>query len=147
MEKNKKGNGEKEKNTEENSNEKEEISRINVSRQSEKALFEVIEQVNDGYVGGKVNKSQMANWILKRFKDDLDESMIKDIRADHFDEVAVLELVLRKARETGKVPTEFKHLLQKQVGLEISAKKKAKQALTDNGINGDMSLVDAIKEE
>lgn len=142
MVKNIKGNGEQEKKTEENNNEKEEIVRINISRLGDVALLEIIEQVNDGFIGGKVNKIQMMNWILKRLKDDLDESMIKDIRADHFDEVAVLELILRRARETGKVPSEFKHLLQKQVGLEISAKKKAKQALTDNGINGDMEVSD-----
>ena len=134
MEKNKKINMEY-KNTEENINEKEEISRINISRQSEKALLDIMEQVNDGFMGGKVNKTQMVNWVLKRFKDDLDESMIKDIRADHFDEVAVLELILRRAKETGKVPSEFKYLLQKQIGLDVSAKKKPKQALTENCIN------------
>ncbi|MDO9183579.1 MAG: hypothetical protein Q7U04_14290 [Bacteriovorax sp.] len=142
MVKNIKGNGELVRKTEENNNEKEEILRINISRLGDTALLEGMEQVNDGFIGGKVNKTQMLNWILKRFKDDLDESIIKDIRADHFDEVAVLELILRKARETGKVPSEFKHLLQKQVGLEILTKKKAKQALTGNGINGDMEESD-----
>jgi hypothetical protein len=121
--------------TEEIINEKEEISRINISRQSEKALLEIMEQVNDGFIGGKVNKTQMVNWALKRFKDDLDESMIKDIRADHFDEVAVLELILRRAKETGKVPSEFKYLLQKQMGLDATSKKKAKPALTGVDIN------------
>lgn len=135
MEKNKKDNGNKELLNEENANTKEEIIRIMVSRQGEKALSEIMEQVNDGFAGGRVNKTQMANWILKRFKDDLDDSMIKEIRADHFDEVAVLELILRKARETGKVPTEFKYLLQKQFGLDVSVKKKAKLALTENCIN------------
>lgn len=142
MEKIKKGIGEKEKKTEENNTEKEEILRITVSRLGEKALSEVMEQVNNGFIGGKVNKTQMMNWILKRFKDDLDESIIKDIRADHFDEVAVLELILRKARETGKVPSEFKYLLQKQMGLEVSTKKKAKPALTENCINDVITVTD-----
>lgn len=142
MEKNKNGNGNKELNTEEICLEKEEILRITVSRQGEKALLEIIAEVNDGFIGGKVNKTQMANWILKRFKDDLDDSMIKDIRADHFDEVAVLESILRKAKETGKVPSEFKYLLQKQIGLEVSAKKKTKLALTDNCINDVVTVTD-----
>ena len=146
MEKNKKENGNKEEKnkekTEENINIKEEILRMMVSRQGEKALLEVIEQVNDGFAGGKLNKTQMAHWILKRFKDDLDDSMIKEIRADHFDEIAVLESILRKAKESGKVPPEFKHLLQRQIGLDVSAKKKSKQALTDIGINGDIEISD-----
>jgi hypothetical protein len=132
---NKKGNGNGERNTEEINTEKEEMLRITVSRQGEKALLEIMEQVNDGFVGGKVNKTQMANWVLRRFKDDLDDSMIRDIRADHFDELMVLESILRTARETGKVPSEFRYLLQKQMGFEMSAKKKTKQALTANCIN------------
>ena len=142
MEKNKKETGKKEEKTEENITVKEEVLRILVSRQVEKALLEVIEQVNDGFTGGKVNKTQMANWILKRFKDDLDDSMIKEIRADHFDELAVLELILRKARETGKVPSEFKYLLQKQFGLDVSVKKKAKMALTEICINDVVTVTD-----
>ena len=142
MEKNKKETGKKEEKTEENITVKEEVLRILVSRQGEKALLEVIEQVNDGFTGGKVNKTQMANWILKRFKDDLDDSMIKEIRADHFDELAVLELILRKARETGKVPSEFKYLLQKQFGLDVSVKKKAKMALTEICINDVVTVTD-----
>ena len=142
MEINKNENGNKEQNSDENTAEKEEILRITVSRQGERALQEIIEKTNDGFTGGKVSKTQMANWILKRFKDDLDDSIIKDIRADHFDEVAVLESLLRKAKETGKVPAEFKYLLQKQIGLEVSPKKKPKVALTENGINDVMFLAD-----
>lgn len=142
MEKNKKDTEKKEEKTEENINVKEEVLRILVSRQAEKALVEVIDQVNDGFTGGKVNKTQMANWILKRFKDDLDDSMLKEIRADHFDEIAVLESILRKAKESGRVPSEFKYLLQKQIGLDVSVKKKTKQALTENCINDVVTSTD-----
>jgi hypothetical protein len=135
LEKNKKDNRNKEQEIDEINNGKEEILRITVSRIGERSLSEITEQVNDGFIGGKVSKVQMANWILKRFRDDLDDSMIKDIRGDHFDELMVLESILKKARETGKVPTEFKYLLQKQIGLDVSAKKKAKPALTENCIN------------
>ncbi len=114
---------------------KDEILRMTISRQSEKALLEIIERVNEGFMGGKVNKTQMANWILKHFKEHIDDSLIRDIRADHYDEVAVLESILKKAKETGKVPTEFKHLLQKQIGLDVSVKKKSKTTLTGEGIN------------
>lgn len=144
MEKNKKENKNKnkEQETEEINIEKEEILRITVSRIGERALSEITEQVNNGFIGGKVSKIQMANWILKRFRDELDDSMLKEIRADHFDELMVLESILKKARETGKVPTEFKYLLQKQIGLDVSTKKKTKLALTENGINDVMAITD-----
>ena len=134
MEKNKKDNKKNQEIDEINTG-KEEILRITVSRIGERSLSEITEKVNDGFLGGKVSKVQMANWILKRFRDDLDDSMIKDIRADHYDELMLLESILKKARETGQVPMEFKHLLQKQIGLDVSAKKKPKQALTEDCIN------------
>jgi len=93
-------------------------------------LGAITDRINDGYIGGRVNRTQMANWILKRFQSELDETQIKEIRAEHFDEVAMLENILRQAKESGKVPTDFKALLQKQFGLDESPKKKAAKALT-----------------
>jgi hypothetical protein len=73
---------------------------------------------------------KMANWILMRFHSDLDEAQIKEIQVEYFDEVAMLESIFRQAKESGKVPTDFKALLQKQFGLDEPSKKKAVKALT-----------------
>lgn len=116
----------------------EELHRITVSKQAERALSAVVEKVNDGFVGGKVNRTQVANWILARFNNALTDAEIKDIRAEYFDEVAVLESILRKAKETGRVPAELKGLLQKQLGLEDAPKRRPKKGLTDHIINDDI---------
>jgi hypothetical protein len=108
----------------------EELQRITVSKETQNILGAITDRINDGYIGGRVNRTQMANWILKRFQSELDETQIKEIRAEHFDEVAMLENILRQAKESGKVPTDFKALLQKQFGLDESPKKKAAKALT-----------------
>ena len=108
----------------------EELQRITVSKETQNTLGAITDRINDGYIGGRVNRTQMANWILKRFQSELDETQIKEIRAEHFDEVAMLENILRQAKESGKVPTDFKALLQKQFGLDESPKKKAAKALT-----------------
>lgn len=108
----------------------EEVQRIAVSRQVQEALSGIVEKVNDGFNGGKVSRIQAANWIIMRFLDQLSEVEIKEIRAEHFDELAMLESIFRKAKESGKVPTDFKTLLQKQFGLEEPTKRKAKSALT-----------------
>ncbi len=55
----------------------EELHRITVSRQAERALVAVVERINEGFTGGKVNRIQMANWILERFNDALTEAEIK----------------------------------------------------------------------
>lgn len=101
-----------------------------VSNESLVALKAIIDKVNDGFNGGKVNQTEIANWIILRFQSELDESQIKEIRAEHFDEVAMLESILKQAKESGKVPTDFKNLLQKQFGLDEPTKRKAKSALT-----------------
>jgi hypothetical protein len=106
------------------------VQRIVVSNESWVALKAITDKVNDGFNGGRVNQTEIANWIISRFQSELDEAQIKEIRAEHFDEVAMLESVLRQAKESGKVPTDFKALLQKQLGLEEPVKRKAKSALT-----------------
>jgi hypothetical protein len=116
----------------------EELHRITVSKQAERALSTVVERVNEGFSGGKVNRTQMANWILARFNDTLTETEIKEIRVEHFDEVAMLENILRQAKESGKVPAEFKGLLQKHLGMDEAQKKRTKKALTGDIINDDI---------
>ncbi|MEZ4872625.1 MAG: hypothetical protein R2827_10415 [Bdellovibrionales bacterium] len=106
------------------------VQRIVVSNESWVALKAITDKVNDGFNGGRVNQTEIANWIISRFQSELDEAQIKEIRAEHFDEVAMLESVLRQAKESGKVPTDFKALLQKQLGLEEPVKRRAKSTLT-----------------
>lgn len=98
-------------------------------------LTAIVERVNDGFLGGKINRTQAANWIMMRFNENLSDTEIREIRADHFDEIAVLEAILRKAKESGKVPSEFKALLQKQLEITEQPKKKIKKALTELTIN------------
>lgn len=116
-------------------NKTEEIQRITVSKLGQDALTAIVERVNDGFIGGKINRTQAANWILMRFNENVTDIEIREIRAEHFDEVAVLEAILRKAKESGKVPTEFKALLLKQLENNDQPKKKAKNALTNKNIN------------
>lgn len=118
-------------NTEETKNSgNEKIQRITVSKEAQNALENIKDRVNDGFTGGKVNLTQMANWILLRFQNELDETQIKEIRAEHFDEVAMLESILKQAKESGKVPTDFKALLQKHLNQEEPTRRKTKGALT-----------------
>lgn len=106
------------------------VQRIVVSNESWAALKAIIDKVNDGFNGGRVNQTEIANWIILRFQSELDEAQIKEIRAEHFDEVAMLESILKQAKESGKVPMDFKALLQKQMGLDESPKRKSSRALT-----------------
>jgi hypothetical protein len=84
-----------------------EVHRINISKMAEEALVEVLKRVNDGFEGGgRVNRTQMANWILMRFASQCSDSDIQQIRAENVNELAVLEAILKKSKKTGKLPAD-----------------------------------------
>lgn len=127
-EKNKSNEMEKTEELKNNSND--DLQRITVSKEAQIALGELVDQVNEGFKGGKVNRTQMANWILLKFKNELNDERIQEVRSEHFDEVAMLESILKEAKATGRVPTDFEALIQKQLGFGESSKRKTKAALT-----------------
>lgn len=102
------------------------LQRIVVSNEAREALKTIIDKVNDGFSGGKVNLTEVANWIIVRFQHGLNEAQINEIRSEHFDEVAMLESILKEAKTSGKVPTDFKTLLQKQLTQGETTKRKAR---------------------
>lgn len=114
------------------------VLRLSVSQGAERCLVSVMDRVNDGFNGGKVNRTQVANWIFNRFAKGCTDQDIRDIRSEHFDEVAVLESLLRKAKETGSVPSELREILQKELRLDEPGRKKARKTLQSNIINDDI---------
>ena len=116
----------------------EEMYRISISGAADKALAGLAVRVNDGFTGGRINRSQITNWVLIKYAEGFSDADVRDIRGKHFNEVAVLESILRQAKETGHVSQELRELLQKQLGMDEFPKKRAKRGLTDNVINGDI---------
>jgi len=129
------------KETEERDQKSEEIQRITISKMVGEALSNLVERVNDGFDGGKVNRSQVANWILLQSTEMVTDVQIKEIRAEHLDEFAFLEALMRKAKKSGKMPTELRSYVGRQLGLD-DAPKKRKKNLPGNAINDDITNVD-----
>jgi hypothetical protein len=119
-------------------NRNDEVHRIGVSKMAEEALMEVLERVNNGFEGGRINRTQMANWILVRFASQCSDTDIQQIRAENVNELAVLEAILKKARKTGKLPSDMSQLIHKHLGFQEPARKYTKSKLTKNIINDDM---------
>ena len=113
----------------------EEIYRVGITGFAEKALAKLLEQVNDGFEGGRVNRTQITSWLVLKGSNEITEQEIQDIRSEHFDEVAMLEALLKKTREGGNMPPELRLLLQKQMGTFESPKKRSKKQLTTDNIN------------
>lgn len=105
-----------------------EIVKITISKESEQKLMGLLKNVNDGFVSGRVNRQDLASWILVHFCSDCNETQIESIRADHFDEIMMFESILKKSKETGVLPPEFQALLKQQVG--TTGRSKPRKALT-----------------
>lgn len=112
--------------------------RLTISRSAELALIKAVERINRDFRGGKVNRNQIAVWAIQRFSEGLGEEEIKEIQAEHLDEFSALESILRRAKESGKLPSDLKAFVQKQMGFEEAPRKKNKKNLPNNIINDDI---------
>jgi hypothetical protein len=89
----------------------------------------MLSKVNNGFEGGRINRQNLISWILVRFSDECDEQEIRAIRADHFDEIALLELCLKRAKQAGSVTPELKKLLLSQAGLDDTGRRITKKSV------------------
>ena len=115
-----------------------EVHRLTISRAAEEALVSVLDRVNEGFAVGKVNRNNLANWLIIRDSQGITADDIKEIRTAHTDEFAALDMVLRRAKESGKLPAELRAYLLKQIGSEEPPKKKPKKNLQNDVINDDI---------
>lgn len=112
------------------------ISRVIISQESSRCLDDLASRVNTGFEAGKVTRPQILNWVLRRFAETAGESEIQEVRAAHFDRIAYLEALLKRAKETGVLPPELAALAQPPCG-STHVSKKNKKPLTRNAIIDD----------
>jgi DNA repair exonuclease SbcCD nuclease subunit len=107
-----------------------EYVKVTISKKAEKTVTDLLARVNDGYEGGRINRQNLISWIVATFSDECTDQEIRTIRADHFDEIMLLELSLKKFKQAGALPPELRKLLMAQAGLDEVNKKSAKKSLT-----------------
>jgi hypothetical protein len=100
---------------------------MSATKGADDALCRIIERINDGFSAGKVSRMQALSWLILYNEQNLSDSVILQIRADHYDEITMLEAILRQAKTAGKLPQELRGFLHKQMGLEETMKKKSKK--------------------
>lgn len=105
-----------------------ETIKITINKETEVKLLELLSKVNEGFINGKVSRQDLANWIVMKLCLDCDDSLVENIRADHFDEIMYFESVLKKSKELGTLPPEYQALIRQQFG--TSNKGKNRRALT-----------------
>lgn len=119
-------------------NKEEVVAKITVTREAEEAVSHVVGKVNEGFEAGRVNRQDVASWILSRFIESFSDSDVQQIRAAFFSEIALLEAILKKAKQNGSVPTELKTALLGQLNMASGPVKKGKRSLTKEFINDEL---------
>lgn len=113
------------------------VSKITITKSAEEAVSQVVSKVNDGFEGGRVNRQDVASWILSRFVETFSDMETQQIRAAFFNEIALLEAILKKAKQSGSVPAELKTALLGQVNLSLGS-KRSKKVLTNKLTDGQL---------
>lgn len=111
------------------------IAKITITKQAEEAVSQVVHKVNDGFDAGRVNRQDVASWILTRFVESFSDMDIQQIRAAFFNEIALLEAILKRAKQSGNLPTELKTALMGQINIQPSSNRKSRKGLTKESIN------------
>ncbi len=114
------------------------VAKITVTKEAEEAVSQVVSKVNDGFDAGRVNRQDVASWILTRFIESFSDVEIQQIRGTFFNEIALLEAILKKAKQNGSVPTELKAALMGQMNITSNAPRKGKRGLTEKLTNGQL---------
>ena len=118
----------------------EELSRLMIATGADDALTRILHFVNEGFESGRVNRSQLASWIILKSEENLNEMDLKRIRADHFDRVIYLESLLKKAKEGGQLPHEINLALQTNGDLLPARRGRKRRTLTADFINDEISV-------
>ncbi len=113
-------------------------ARVIISQESSRHLDDLATRVNDGFEAGKVTRPQILSWVLRRFAETAGEDEIQEVRNAHFDRIAYIESLLKRAKETGVLPPELQAAIQ-PLCVPAHAAKKIKRALTKNIINGEIT--------
>jgi hypothetical protein len=93
------------------------LYKIGITREAEKVLGDVVGKVNEGYQGGRASRTGVASWLITKFGAAIDLQEIKAMRLEFLNEISLLELVLRRSKESGQLSPELKKLLMSQMGL------------------------------
>ena len=109
--------------------------KITVTKEAGEILSDLVVKVNEGFDAGKINRQDLASFIIGKFKSLFTEKDLSQLRQIHFDDAAMLEAMYRKMRETGVVPEFLRDAFRKQFHASDDAPKRSKKSLTSESIN------------
>jgi hypothetical protein len=118
-------NKEEEKGKEKSKIENQEQYRVVINKSASEMLEKMLVQVTNGFEGGSISKSDLANWIILNSQESFGEAEIKTIRQLHFDERKILASILKDSKDENRLPENLKRAIREHFGLAEAGKKRA----------------------
>lgn len=112
--------------------------KITVTKEAGEILAELVVKANEGFEGGRINRQNLASFIVEKFKASFSDKDLVQLRQLHYDDAAMLEAMYRKMKETGEVPEFLRDALRKQFQVTDETPKKVKKTLTKEFINDEL---------
>ncbi len=92
---------------------------IRISISAAEALRRMTNRVNEGFTGGRINRSELMSWTLIQFESKYLPECLERLREDHFDPVSYLESMVsqaKTAKANGDVMPNLRKLLSTLTG-------------------------------
>ena len=87
--------------------------RVSINKQAADSLDSMIAKANNGFEGGQITKSDIANRIVVEAAKAFSEADVKALRSIHFDERRMLQALLSDSVKAEDLPEEIKGALRK----------------------------------
>lgn len=117
------------------------ITKITILATSSSILNDLLVKANSGLLGGKVNRQDLASFIIKKATDYLTDKDFVELRNSVYSDNDMLEAAYKQMKTSGDIPDFIKEALRKHYLLQDETPKKIKKSLNKEYIN------DVLKEE
>ena len=106
--------------------------RVSINKQAADSLDSMMARANDGFEGGQISRSDLANRIFIETSKTFSDVDIKILRSLHFDERRMLQALLTDSAEAKDLPDEIKGAIRKHYGISDSERRRSTRAMKDD---------------
>ncbi len=99
------------------------IYRMSITSEAGEVLERLANEVNQGFVGGKISRQDVASWAIGKFAKVVSAMDIKELRLSVMSDQALLRYCIEKTSAEGQMAPDLRQLLLIQCGLVEQPKK------------------------
>lgn len=114
------------------------IIKITITKEAGETLATLVVRANEGFEGGKINRQNLASYIIEKYKNNFSDRELAHLRQLHYDDAAMLEAMYKKMKETGEIPDFLREALKKQFQGNDELPKRNRKSLTKEYINDEL---------